>query len=109
MLQGFWYEQGDAAALVGADSKVNSGGGAWVLRVTRRKTRRKGRKWKDPSGLFITGQKISDKRENQGVQSGKRHSCHLDFRDAINDGNILIFLCRDDIMMIRCYVQRMTS
>ena len=54
--QGFWYEQGDAAALVGADSKVDGGGGAGVLRVARRKMRRKGRKWKGPSGLFITRQ-----------------------------------------------------
>ena len=55
-MQGFWYEQGDAAALVGADSKVDGGGGAWVLWVARRKMRRKGRKWKEPLGLFITGQ-----------------------------------------------------
>ena len=82
-MQGFWYEQGDATALVGADLKVDGGGGAGVLRVARRKTRRKGRKWKGPSGLFITGQKISDRRDNQGVQSGKGCSCHLDFRDAI--------------------------
>ena len=33
--------------------------------------------------LFITGQKIRDTRENQGAQSGKGRSCHLDFRDAI--------------------------
>ena len=52
---GFWYEQGDAAALVDADSKVDDGGGAGVLRVARRKTIRKWRKWKGPSGIFITG------------------------------------------------------
>ena len=83
MSQSLWYEQGDAAALVGVDSKVDGGGGAGALRVARRKKRRKGRKWKDPSGLFITGQKISDRRESRGVQSGKGRSCHLDFRDAI--------------------------
>ena len=52
MRQGFWCEQGDAAALVGADSKVDGGGGARVLRVARRKTRRKGRKWKGPAGFI---------------------------------------------------------
>ena len=36
-------KQGDAAALVGADSKINGGGGARVLRVARKKMR-KGRK-----------------------------------------------------------------
>ena len=30
--QGLWNEQGDAAALVGADSKIDGGGGAGVLR-----------------------------------------------------------------------------
>ena len=43
-MQGFWYEQGDVVALVGADSKVDGGGGAGALRVARRKMRRKGRK-----------------------------------------------------------------
>ena len=43
-LQGFWYKQVDAAALVGADSKIDGGGGAGVLRVMRKKMRRKGRK-----------------------------------------------------------------
>ena len=60
MSQGLWYEQGDAAALVGAGSKVDGGGDAWALRDARRKTRSKGRKWKDPSVLFIKGQ--GDKR-----------------------------------------------
>ena len=81
--QGFWNKQGDAVALVSADLKVDGSGGAGVLWVARRKTIRKGRKWKGPSGLFITGQKISDRRENQGVQSGKGRSSHLDFQDAI--------------------------
>ena len=58
-MQGFWYEQGDAAALVGADSKVDSGGGAEVLRVARRKMRRKGRKMKGPVGLIYN--KAEDK------------------------------------------------
>ena len=42
--QGLWNKQDDAAALVGADSKINGGGGARVLRVARKKMRRKGRK-----------------------------------------------------------------
>ena len=42
--QGFWNKQVDAAALVGADSKIDGGGGAGVLRVARKKMRRKGRK-----------------------------------------------------------------
>ena len=41
--RGFWNKQVDAAALVGADSKVEGGGGAGVLRVVRKKMR-KGRK-----------------------------------------------------------------
>ena len=55
-MQVFWYEQGDATALVGADSKVDGGGGAGALRVARRKKRRKGRNWKDPSAVFVTRQ-----------------------------------------------------
>ena len=69
-LQGLWYEQGDAAALVDADSKVDGGGGAGALRVARRKKRRKGRKWKDPSGLFITRQE--DKGQARKSRSLKR-------------------------------------
>ena len=42
--QGLWNKQGDAAALVGAESKIDGGGGAGVLQVTRKKMRRKGRK-----------------------------------------------------------------
>ena len=38
--QGFWNKQVDAAALVGADSKIDGGGSAGVLRVTRNKMRR---------------------------------------------------------------------
>ena len=69
-MQGFWYEQGDAAALVHADSKVGGHcGSAWALWVARRKMRRKGRKWKDPSGLFITRQE--DKRQAQESRSRK--------------------------------------
>ena len=41
--QGLWNKQVDAAALVDADSKIDGGGGAGVLRVTRKKMR-KGRK-----------------------------------------------------------------
>ena len=58
-MQGFWYEQDDAAALVGADSKVDGGGGAGVLRVARRKTRRKRIKRKSPVGLIYN--KAEDK------------------------------------------------
>ena len=65
--QGFWYEQGDAAALVGADSKVDGGGGARVLRVTRRKTRRNRRKWKAHWVLFIRRKRISGWCENRGA------------------------------------------
>ena len=68
-MQGLWCEQGDAAALVGADAKVDGGGGAGVLRVARRKMRRK---WKDPSGLFITRQE--DKRQARESRSLKRQS-----------------------------------
>ena len=42
--QGLWNKQVDAAALVGADSKIDGGGGAGVLWVARKKMRRKGRK-----------------------------------------------------------------
>ena len=52
-------EQGDAAALVGADSKDDGGGGAEVLRVARTKIRRKGRKMKGPIGLIYN--KVEDK------------------------------------------------
>ena len=43
MRQGLRNKQGDAAALVGADSKIDGDGGAGVLRVVRKKMR-KGRK-----------------------------------------------------------------
>ena len=79
--QDFWCEQGDAAALVDADSKVDGGGGAGVLQVARKKMRRKGSKWRSLSGLFITRHKISNRHENRGVQSGKGRSCRLDFCD----------------------------
>ena len=49
--QGFWNKQVDAAALVGADSKIDGGGGAGVLRVARKKMR-KWRKWKYLFGLI---------------------------------------------------------
>ena len=75
MLQGIWYKQGDAAALVGAGSKVEGGGGAWALRVARRKTSGKGRKWKDPSVLFIKGQE--DKQQARESRSLKRQGAQL--------------------------------
>ena len=49
--QGLWNKQGDAAALVGADSKVDGGGGAGFLWVARKKMRREG-KMKVPVGLI---------------------------------------------------------
>ena len=57
--QGLWNKQGDAAALVGADSKSDGGGGAEVLRVARRKMRRNRRKRKGPVGLIYN--KAEDK------------------------------------------------
>ena len=57
--QGLWSKQVDAAALVGADSKSDGGGGAEVLRVARRKMRRKGRKLEMPVGLIYN--KAEDK------------------------------------------------
>ena len=57
--QDLWNKQGDVAALVGADSKSDGGGGAEVLRVARRKMRRKGRKMERPVGLIYN--KAEDK------------------------------------------------
>ena len=40
--QGLWNKQGDAAALVGADSKIDGGEGAGVLPVARRRREERG-------------------------------------------------------------------
>ena len=56
--------------MVGADSKVD--GGAWPLRVARRKTRGKGGKWKDTPALFIKkrGQTAGAKIEGPEAAKG---------------------------------------
>ena len=49
--QGLWNKQGDAAALVGADSKIDSGGGAGVPRSRGRRCGERG-KMKVPVGFI---------------------------------------------------------
>ena len=49
-----WLDQVDAAALVDADTKVNNGGRARVLRRREEEgDEEKGGKWKGPSAVFI--------------------------------------------------------
>ena len=43
MRQGLWNKLGDAAALVGADSKIDGGGGAGFLFVVRKKMGKEGK------------------------------------------------------------------
>ena len=55
-----WCEQADAAAVVEAPTKTDSGGGA--RRVGRREEednakRHEGEKWKDPLALFIRAER----------------------------------------------------
>ena len=48
--QGLWNKQGDAAALVGADSKIDGGGGAGVSSGREEEEEKKGEKMKVPVG-----------------------------------------------------------
>ena len=67
-----------------------------------------GEEKKGAPGLFIR-KMDKDQCENQGVKSGEWHSCRLDFWDDINKRNLFIRFYRDDVMMIRCCIHRMTS
>ena len=49
-----WFDQVDVAALVDADTKVDGGGRARVLRRREEEgDEEKGGKWKGPSAVFI--------------------------------------------------------
>jgi len=49
-----WFDQVDAAALVDADTKVDGGGRAWVLRRREEEgDEEKGGKREGPSAIFI--------------------------------------------------------
>ena len=50
--QGLWNKQGDAAALVGADSKIDDGGGAGVSSGHEEEEEKKGEKMKVPVGCI---------------------------------------------------------
>ena len=65
-----WSNQVDAAAVVGAEAKVDGGGSARVLRRREVEERRrgKGRKGKGPSALFI---RRRDKRQARESRSPK--------------------------------------
>ena len=64
-----WCVQGDAAAGVEAEAKVDGGGGA--PKVGQRKeedeVKRYGGKMERPPGAIYKGRKISVRRENQGA------------------------------------------
>ena len=66
----FWYGQGDAAAGVEAEAKVDDGSSARVLRQHKIEERRRGngRKGKGPSVLFI---RQRDKRQARKSRSPK--------------------------------------
>ena len=67
-----WLNQVDAAAVVGAEAKVDGGGNARVLRRRELEERRrcKGRKGKGPLALFIRRRNKQQARESRNPKNG---------------------------------------
>ena len=67
----FWYNQGNAAAKVGAETMVDGGGGVQRLNDARKTTQRGmgGNGENDPSVLFI---RRSDKMVSTGIEEPKK-------------------------------------
>ena len=85
-----WSNQVDAAAVVGAETKVDGGGCARVLR--RREVeewrRGKGRKGKGPSALLIRRRDKRQARESRSPKMDMSQSCRLDFWRLINKSKL---------------------
>ena len=92
-------------------SRVEGGGGASELEHRKDEEEgTEGEERKGPSGFIYKEKGISGRRKNRGAWSGKEGAPVASiFGIPLMKGIFLIFLYRDDVMMIRCCVQRMTS
>ena len=102
--------QGDAAAGDEDDGALCGGGRARAVGVRGRKKKRQGERMERPVGFIYKEKGISGRRKNWGAWSGKEGApVALIFGIPLMKGIFLIFLYRDDVMMVRCCIQRMTS
>ena len=64
-----WCSQVDAAAVIGAEAKVDGCGRARTFgrREEEDDAKRHGGEWKGPPGPIYKGKGISDRRENRGA------------------------------------------
>ena len=90
-----WCVQGDAAAGVEAEAKVDGGGGAPKdgQRKEEDEVQRYGGGMERPPGPIYKGKKIIARRENRGAQNlDMRRSCRLDCRRLVNEGRLYTVL-----------------